>query len=72
VRQRAFADILLKQKGLAGVKFLQRRYDLVELGLHAPSDEDTLASHRKCFEHFQTLSNQSKCLFPRHGRLDEH
>ena len=38
VRQRTLAEILLEQEGLAGIKFLQRRYNLVELGLHVASE----------------------------------
>ena len=34
---------MLEQEGLVGVKFLQRRYNLVQLGLHVASDKDILA-----------------------------
>ena len=38
VRQRALAEILLEQEGLARVEFRSARYNLVQLGLHLASE----------------------------------
>jgi hypothetical protein len=54
--QRALAEILFKQERLLRVKFLQRRYDLAQLGLHMASFvmighsrlKDGVASARLC------------------------
>src|SRR5665647_2348428 len=63
MRQRAFAEVMLQEPGLVRVKFLKRRDDLVEFGLHLTSDKDILEPNRQCIELFSdTPSKFSKWL----------
>src|ERR1700738_3964343 len=44
VGERALAEILFQQMGLARVEVMKRSYNLVQLGLHVASGKDSLAS----------------------------